>query len=61
MIIPFLTCCTGCEKNEDDTIVVNKSDETFAPSKVRPVLEKQQKELTEKGYMKNLIHQECIF
>lgn len=43
LIIPFLTCCTGCEKNEDDTIVVNKSDETFAPSKVRPVLEKQQK------------------
>ena len=43
LIIPFLTCCTGCEKNDDNTIVVNKSDETFAPSNVRPVLEKQQK------------------
>lgn len=43
LLIPFLSCCTGCEKDKGETIVVNKSDETFAPSNVRPILEKQQK------------------
>lgn len=42
-LIPFLSCCTGCEKENEETIVVNKSDETYAPSNVRPVLERQQK------------------